>query len=379
MKHVAMLVRVPAHAARRGIRAMRAYPLRTLIAAVIALAALYWGLFASDRYVCEARIVVRRTDSGTRTPGDLLALLPQSGDARDALLLRERLLSLDMMRTLDRALALRAHYGDTRRDPISRLPERHATDEVFADYLRKRIRVTYDDYAHVLLVSVAAYTPEMAQAIASRMIEEGERYINRIGNELAGEQVRFITGQVVTLGERRHAARRQLLAFQDTHGLASPASTLETASALIGQLEAERAQLSAQRDAMAIYLTPQAAEMVRLDARIAALRKQIGNERDRLAAPRGGRLNSLVEQQQRLQTDAEIADQLYAGARTALEVARVESVRKIARVEVIQSPALPQSPTEPLRLRNLAVFAAALLLAAGALHLLASIVRDHRD
>lgn len=379
MKRVAMIVRATAHAARKLVGAMRDHPLRTLVAAAVALAALYWGLLASDRYVCEARIVVRRTDPGTRTSGDLLALLPQSGDARDALLLRERLLSLDMMRTLDQTLALRAHYGDTRRDRLSRLRERNAPDEIFADYLRQRIRVAYDDYAHVLLVSVAAYTPAMAQAIAARMIEEGERYINQIGNELAGEQVRFITGQVVALGERRNAARRQLLAFQDAHGLASPASTLESASTLIGQLEAERAQLTAQREAMAVYLTPQAAEMVRLDARVAALRKQIVTERDRLAAPHGGRLNSLVEQQQRLQTDAEIADQLYAGARGALEVARVESVRKIARVEVIQSPALPQSPTEPRRLRNLAVFAASLLLAAGALHLLASIVRDHRD
>jgi capsular polysaccharide transport system permease protein len=46
---------------------------------------------------------------------------------------------------------------------------------------------------------------------------------------------------------------------------------------------------------------------------------------------------------------------------------------------VLQTPTLPEYPVEPRRVYNTAVFILTILLVAGILHLVAAIIRDHKD
>ena len=83
-----------------------------VIFALLVLATIYWGLIASDRYVSEAHVVVERTDSVVSSTMDFSSLLGgASGQTRDLLLLRDHLLSTDMLTTLDKRLNLRSHYA----------------------------------------------------------------------------------------------------------------------------------------------------------------------------------------------------------------------------------------------------------------------------
>jgi capsular polysaccharide transport system permease protein len=45
----------------------------------------------------------------------------------------------------------------------------------------------------------------------------------------------------------------------------------------------------------------------------------------------------------------------------------------------LQSPSMPDYPLEPRRIYNIVAFTLAALLLAGIVHLLAAIIRDHRD
>ena len=69
---------------------------RTFAFAFIAsfAAVVYWGLIASSRYVSEAHVVVRNTDSGAPAGMDLAGLLSNTAIANrtDQLLLRDHLL-----------------------------------------------------------------------------------------------------------------------------------------------------------------------------------------------------------------------------------------------------------------------------------------------
>jgi capsular polysaccharide transport system permease protein len=76
---------------------------------------------------------------------------------------------------------------------------------------------------------------------------------------------------------------------------------------------------------------------------------------------------------------AGFANDIYKTALVALERGRVEATRKIKKVSVIQSPTLPGSPLEPRRIYNIAVSILITLLIAGVVHLLAAIIRDHKD
>ncbi|MDH4134905.1 MAG: hypothetical protein OEV31_08935 [Gammaproteobacteria bacterium] len=146
--------------------------------AACALAVLYWGLLASDRYVSEAHIVVPRTDVGGAPTMDLGSFLTGAtgGGRGEQLLLRNYLLSVGMLNRLDKTLGLRAHYSDTRHDLLSRMWSKDLSQEWFHRYFLSRVSVEYDDYSGVLVVRAQAYDPQTAQAIASLLLEEGERY-----------------------------------------------------------------------------------------------------------------------------------------------------------------------------------------------------------
>lgn len=353
-----------------------------LAAALVAslLAAVYWGLLAADRYVSEARVIIQRSDLTGGQAMDFSGLLTGAGGGSrtDQLLMRDHLLSLDMLRKLDAQLQLRQHYS-TQGDWLSRLWDGKAPLEQFLEHFRTRVGVELDEYAGVLSIKAQAYTPEMAQAIATAMVAEGERTMNAMAHALAQDQVNFLEGQVNTMGQRAQTARMALLEYQNRKGLVSPQATAENVAAIVNRLEAQLAELQTRRTSLLGYLQPASANVVELNLQIDAVQKQIGTEKARLTAPGGKTLNTAVEAFQRLQLEAEFAQEIYKTSLVALERGRVEATRNLKKVSVLQSAGLPEFPLEPRRAYNLLVFVLTAFLLAGVLQLLSAIVRDHQD
>jgi capsular polysaccharide transport system permease protein len=127
------------------------------------------------------------------------------------------------------------------------------------------------------------------------------------------------------------------------------------------------------------YLAPTAPGVVEVDLQIDAVEQQIKKEQLRLASPKGKALNRAVEEFQRLELEAGFAQDMYKTALVALEKGRVEATRTLKKVSVLQSPTLPEYSLEPRRIYNTIVFVIVALLVAGVVHLIAAIVRDHKD
>ena len=355
---------------------------RAFGAAVIAslLAAVYWAFVASDRYVSVAHVVVQRTELAgipNITIGTLLG--NAAPNQEDQLLLRDHLLSVDMLQRLHAKLNLRGHYSDARRDPISRMWFENTSLERFHEHYLSRVTIEFDDYSGVLVIEAQAYDPKTAHAIAATLVEEGERFMNAMAHRLAQEQVNFLERQVVGLQERVLEARRVVLAFQNRHGLLSPQGTAENLAGIINRLEAQVTDLRARRTAMLGYLMPNAAAVIEINLQIAAIDKQMAAEKARLAAPQGKTLNRTVEEYERLQLTAEFAQDVYKTSLAALESGRVEATRVLKKLSVLQQPFEPQYPIEPRRIYNIVIFTLLALFVAGTLHLLAAIIRDHKD
>jgi capsular polysaccharide transport system permease protein len=345
------------------------------------LATLYWGLVASDRYVSEAHVIVQRTDVGGGQGKDFGSFLAVAVDGShgDQLLLRDYLLSPDILAKLDAKLKLRTHYSDSGNDLLSRMWSRDAAKELFYRYYLSRVSIELDDYAGVLVIKAQGYDPKTAQAIAAMLVQEGEAHMNEMGRRLALEQVVFMERQAAEMGERFRQARRDVLAYQNRKGLVSPQSTAESLAGVINRLEAERSELQARRTALLGYLAPKAAGVIELNLQIDAVEQQIAEEQARLTAPAGKTLNSTVEEFQRLELSARFAEDAYKTTLVALEKGRFEAARTLKKVSVLRTPALPEYALEPQRLYNIAVFILATLILAGIVHLLATIIRDHKD
>lgn len=352
-----------------------------IAATAIVLAMVYWGLIASNRYVSEASIEIERTDMVGAASLDFGSLLSGVGGGRskDQLLLREYLRSLDMLKKLDAKLDLRGHYSDSSRDPLSRMWGRERRQEIFHQHYLSRTSIELDEYSGLLLIKVQAYEPQMAKAIADMLVSEGERYMNELGHAVALDQVAFLEKQVAEMGQRAIEARRELLAYQNATGMLSPQALAETLQGTVNRLESQLTDLKARRAALLGYLSPEAPGVVEINLQIQAIEKQIELEQGRLTSPKGKTLNVTVEEYQRLELAAKFAEDVYKTALVALERGRVESLRTLKKVAVLQSPSLPDYPLEPRRIYNIVAFTLAALLLAGIIHLLAAIIRDHRD
>lgn len=352
----------------------------SVVLAACALVSLYWVVIASDRYVSEAHIVLQRTDSSAGQASDIGALLTGgSGNRGDQMLLRDHLLSTDMLRQLDAGLGLRAHFSDSQRDLLSRLWWSDAPDELFQRYVRSRISVEFDDYGGVLVVRSQAFDPTTAYAITRMMVKEGENTMNRLAKKLAQDQVTFLEDQVGALGKRAIEARQDVVLYQNNKGLLSPESTAENLATVVNRLQTQLSELQSRRTAVAGYLTANAPGMVELDLQISAIERQMRRERERLTSSSGQTLNRTVEEYQRLKMAADFSQNVYSQALSSLERGRMEAARTLRQVQVLQSPTLPQYPLEPQRLHHTLVSVLGLLLAAALLRLMLAIIKDHKD
>ena len=346
-----------------------------------AILMLYWTIIASDRYVSEANVIIQRTDLSSGKSIDVSAILAgTSGTNRaDQLLLRDHLLSVDMLKKLDEALNLRAHYSNWKKDPISRMWFENSELEWFHRHYLSRVSIEFDDYAGVLRIKAQGYDAQTAQAIAQLLVLEGERFMNKIAHELAQAQLAFLVTEVEQMNRRLIDARRTVLEFQNRKGLVSPQATVESIGAIVAKLEAQRTEIQTQLAALPTKLVPDHPNIVMLKKSLEAVESQLAQEQAKLASPKGKTLNLTVDEFQRLEMEAAFAQDIYKSALVALEQGRMEATRTIKKVSVLQASSLPEYPMEPRRKYNIALTLIVGLLIAGILKLLEDIVLDHID
>jgi capsular polysaccharide transport system permease protein len=355
-----------------------------MLVAVVAsiLGAGYYFVWASDRFVSEAHVIIQKTELSGGGTFDLSSLLSggsSSLNRPDQMILRDHLMSVDMLKALDAKLGLRAHYSDRSRDFISRMWWTDAPMEIFHEHYLGRTSIEFDEYSGVLVIKAQAYDARTAHEIATSLVSEGERFMNLLAHNLAQSQVTFLERQVNVLAERLTQARQALLAFQNRRGMASPQSAAETITAIVSRLQAQRAELETQRSTLQSYLVPNHPNIVQINQQIASIDRQLALEQGKLAAPAGNTLNRTVEEYQRLEMQATFALDMYKTALTALEQGRIEATRTLKQMSLVQSPTKPERSMEPRRAYNTVVFLLVALLLAGVMQLLISIIRDHKD
>ncbi|NWO04302.1 MAG: chain-length determining protein [Alteromonadaceae bacterium] len=358
---------------------LKHYPYWFVCVLAILLVGLYWGLWASDRYVSKANVVLESPQIAAPELSFQSLMGATSNSSGDMLLLRDYLLSVDMLRQADNALNLREHYAQPGIDFFSRLPSAELPIEELHQYYEKRVSVELDDYAGVLRIEVTAFNPEKAHALANFLLRQGEQHMNSMGQRLAEEQVEFLEKQVAKQAEQFDKAREELIDYQNELGLVSPTGTVKSLTSVVASLEGELAKLRAKKTALLSYQSARSNEVRRVEAEINALIQQIREEQSRMAQQSGGALNVISSKYQQLELRAKFAQESYSGALMALENTRIEAARKLKQVSVLQSPTLPEYPVEPRRLYNTVVFAIVAFLAGLIIQMLVLIVKDHKD
>lgn len=348
------------------------------VVACFSLAILYFGFIATDRYVSRAEIVIKQADQLKMLP-DALSMLGIGGsNHQDVLLMQNYLTSPDLLMKLNKELNLKSHYQNHKIDYFSRLPE-NVSQEAFIQYYREHLTLRLDELSGVLTIELQAFDPAYGQQVVTLMLKESEGFINKLGHQVALEQLAFVEKEVNHAYQRLQDEKAKVLEFQNTHHLISPETTSTARLGVVSQLEGELASQQAQLKQLQSYMKVTAPAVISVQARIDAISEQLMQEQGRLTGSDKDSMNEVTARYMDVQTQATLAADIYKTGLISMEQARVEAYRKLKHLLVITHPTQAEDAEYPRRLYNLATIGVLLCLFYGLIIMGLATLREHQD
>lgn len=328
------------------------------------VAAIYFLLIASPRYVSEARFIVRASEQ--RQPSSLGMALEGVGlstGSSDAYAVHEYIRSADGLNDLEKRVDVRSAYARPGVDVFSRLPRIFSdrSEETFRKQFNDYLTVGYDSQTGISTLRVEAFTAADAARVANALLEGGEGLVNRLNERSASDAVTDAERNVRDAQARLSLVQGQMTSFRNREGVIDPAASAKAGGELIGQLTINLAVLRAERAQVAAQ-APSSPQLPALDSRIRAFEAQISAEREKIVgdatslAPKISTYESLI-------TEREFAEKILATSTASLNSAQIEARRQRLYIDRVVNPSVPDKPVEPRRwLALLAVFATTLLI-----------------
>ena len=344
--------------------------LRSALVAVVCLlptiaAALYFGLYASPRYVSEAQFVVR-TGSKPNIAGGLASILQMTGISRaqdDTFAVQQFITSRSAIAQMPSDVDLRRMYNPPGADLLARYPNFlfGASNEELHRYLQWMINIKYDPNTAITTLKVQAFTPEDARLLAQTLLGQAEDVVNRINTRIRQDAINLSSEEVRRSEQRVVDAQMAITEFRNREMMLDPARNSILVIELVGKLSTDLAQLRATTAEMRSN-SPDNPQIAALERRTQALEAQILTERSRIATQSDG-LADKVAVYERLLLNKEFASAMQGNALAALESARTDARRQQLYLQRIVEPSLPDRAMEPQRFYTvLSILAGNLLL-----------------
>ena len=347
-----------------------------LVVVPFVLSATYYGFIETERYVSTAVFSVRSSDSVVSPSFELGGFAIGGSSAQDIYFVQQYLMSWDLLEILDSEIELRKAWSDSLIDPISRLSA-DASNENFLKYYQNMLSIKLDSTSHMITIEVQGFDAQYTQNMLKVMLNKSEEFVNKLTNNLAYEQLYFVTEEIETNWKRLVASRSALLAFQNEHVIVDPKVDASQIASVIAQLQSNLAEAQTQLIELRGYLSETAPDVVSVKRRIQALITQIDTERKRLTGSGAIPLNNIMMEYENLLFDVEFANEIYRTSLVSLEKVHIEASKKIKSLVVVAQPNLPDEVTYPDRPYMLATITAFLLLTFGILSVIYAAVREH--
>jgi len=330
----------------------------------VLLSAWYLWARAADQYASEAGFAVRREDTGAAVEmlGGLAGL--SGASSRDTDILYEYLGSRRLVAELEADLGLSGLWSKpgtevfhSETDPVYAFDATAALEDLHR-YWPRHVTVSYDSLAGLIALRVTAFAPEDAQAIAQTIVARTTLLINEMSDVARADAIRDAGVELERAETRLKAARRQVTKFRNEHQLVDPSVDLQAQAGLLGNLQGQLAEAVIALDLLRgetresdPRLEQGARRVTVIEGRIAAERAKLGLEGD------GDAFANVVGAYEALVADRDFAEQAYAAARLAYDMAQAEARRQSRYLAAWQQPTLAETAEYPRRGRLLALIA----------------------
>lgn len=344
------------------------------------LAVIYFGLIASDVYISESRFVVRSPEKQGQMGLGALFRAPGSSSAGDEIYaVQEFIESRDALGELDKKGEVTKAYSGGAVDMFARygaLWSDRTFEALYKSY-KKRIEIKNDSASSIATMQVRAFSPRDAYRMNERLLELAEGLVNKLNNRSREDLVRFAAVEVANAKNAAQAAAVALSQFRNAQGVVDPEKQATVQLQLISKLQDELIATKTQLLQLRAF-TPENPQIPVLQTRIAGLAREIDLETHKIAGNQGSLAGAAVEYQRR-SLESQVADKQLTGAMASVEDARNDARRKQVYLERIVQPNVPDSPSEPRRLRGILSTFVVGLICWGVLSMLLAGVREHQD
>lgn len=362
-----------------GARLMRWLRIALVLSPTL-LAAVYYGLIASDRYVSETRFVIHTASKPASLLGGLSALLQLAGlesSQGESYAVRDYITSRDALKELQKRMDLRGIYGLVAADALSRYPSvvYGSTDEEFYRYFQTMQLAIVNTTSGLTIVRVEAFRAADAQAITQTLLTMSEELVNRLNDRIQQDGLKLALAEVGRAEDRKIATAVAITAFRNREVMLDPNKETTALIGLIGQLSAQLAQSKLLLDETRTN-SPNSPQLQSQAQRVTAIERQIDEQRTKFAGDARG-LPEKIAAYERLALEDEFALRALVQATISLEAARLEARRQQLFLQRVVEPALPDYALMPQRWRMIGTVFGFNVIGGLVLFLLISGVREH--
>lgn len=350
----------------------------------------YLAFFASDQYVAETRFAVRMaqfdfrmTDrqrpqaTGAQTGSPLASALPSLA-GQEAYVVANYVRSQAIFADLPAGLDLRAIYTRPEADFWARLKSGASLEEL-TQYWRSVVTTRVESTSGIVGVTVSAFRPDDALAVAEAIVAASERLANRLSERVRADSMGRAEEEVRRSEAQVRAVLQEMRAYRDREGLIDPGKQAAALSSLLLQSMGERIRLQGEYFSLSRGLTPNAPTVTILKTRLDAVDAEIERLKAQLTGSSDQRtIASAIAGFEELEIKRQFAERLYQMAQNALERARQKVEWQNVYLSVFVPPNLPQSALYPERIRLSLLFPLIFLILWGIGELASATIRDHR-
>jgi capsular polysaccharide transport system permease protein len=235
-----------------------------------AMAVAYFGFIASDIYISESRYVVRSPQKpATSTTEGMFSQMGLTKGNDDSYVVKEYVLSRDVLKVLDRELDIKTLYSQLTIDWWARFPGWkywNTSFEGFFKYYQKHVGVEVDTTTAVSILTVRAFDAKEAQKINQKIVDLSEEFVNKLNERARTDLLKNATNEVNIAKAKVEAIAMQLVALRTQKNVGEPERQVMIQQRLALEKDFADRQLAAAMTAME-------------QSRVEAIRQQVYIER----------------------------------------------------------------------------------------------------
>lgn len=343
------------------------------------LGTIYFEIVSAPIYMSTASFVV--TNMGqTPLPGlsGFLANVGLAPSTSYAYSVAAYMSSRDALKILEQKIKIRDIYHRPGADFIARFPNflfGPSFEDLFWHY-SNWTQVYFDSTQNITTITVYAFRPEDARALAQQLLDLSEIAVNRLNARARVDVLEAAKGEVEQLQKRLSSVQTQIMDFRNRELMLDPNQQSQEATALGATLESDLVSARALL-AQLQQLAPASPAVASLRSRIQTLEEQAAVERHKSAGGTGT-LAPAVSEYDALLLQQKFIEQLVQAAVSTLNSIEIAVAQQRLYVERVAEPSTPDFPFYPYRteIDSFLVFITALLVY-GIGRILVSAITEH--